>query len=529
MSRFLILSEGGDGVGLALRLKTEGHDARIWIRDPEAEQRGKGLVDCACEYQFGQTVVADCTGLGALLDKYREGDAKAFGGSSFADKLETDRDFAEEVMHRAEIDTPESVDCRTWDDAAKAVEELVTKGEKVVIKPSGTLSGVVPSYVASDAEDAVAMLEHFRRKHSGECNFSIQEFVEGIAVSTEGWFDGESWVDGMFNHTLERKHFLNGDLGPSGGCVGNVVWHCDSDDPLVRETLTKLTDLLREHRYVGPIDVNCVVNEEGVYALEFTPRFGYDAFPTLLHGLLEGSLGELIESCCSESTPRRYTVSLHDGFAAGIRLSLPPWPSENFHSDAGIPIRGFSEQDLRSFYPYEVSADESGILVSSGGYGTLGVMNGVGDTVGEAFARAYGACSRAKILNVQYRTDLGEVFVREFRELKQLLSGRKPGWVGVDLDGTLARYTRYRDEIGEPIVPMVNRVKKWIDQGKEVRVLTARVEPRDIQHEQTIRIHEWIKEHIGTPLEVTDRKDHEMIELYDDRVTQVEENTGVLV
>jgi len=51
------------------------------------------------------------------------------------------------------------------------------------------------------------------------------------------------------------------------------------------------------------------------------------------------------------------------------------------------------------------------------------------------------------------------------------------GWIGVDLDGTLAIYTELTPllKIGEPIPPMVDRVKRWIAEGHEVRIMTARM------------------------------------------------------
>lgn len=38
------------------------------------------------------------------------------------------------------------------------------------------------------------------------------------------------------------------------------------------------------------------------------------------------------------------------------------------------------------------------------------------------------------------------------------------GWIGVDLDGTLAEYLGWQGmgHIGEPIAPMVERVKAWL-------------------------------------------------------------------
>ena len=102
------------------------------------------------------------------------------------------------------------------------------------------------------------------------------------------------------------------------------------------------------------------------------------------------------------------------------------------------------------------------------------------------------------------------------------------GWIGVDLDGTLAEYDRWRgpDHIGNPIPAMVARVKDWLRTGHEVRIFTARVwnEPED--HPVTNQIQHWCLRHIGAMLPVTCMKDYGMIELWDDRAVQVIPNTG---
>lgn len=53
------------------------------------------------------------------------------------------------------------------------------------------------------------------------------------------------------------------------------------------------------------------------------------------------------------------------------------------------------------------------------------------------------------------------------------------GWIGVDLDGTIAEYHGWVSptHIGAPIPKMVERVKVWLSEGKEVRIFTARVFP----------------------------------------------------
>lgn len=525
MGKFLILSESGSGTGLGVRLTAEGHETKMKVFDSDYEGIGHGLVECPCEYTMGQTVVADCVGFGHVLEQFRDAGIPIFGGGIFADKLESDRELAEEVMRENNIDTPKSVGLRSWDDAKKAIKRLSQNSGRVVLKPAGALSGIVPSYVASDEEDALIMLKQFEKKFNQEPELTVQEYIKGVAVSTEGWFNGEEWAEGMFNHTIERKHFLCGDLGPSTGCTGNIVWPCPSDDPIVTQTLQKVTKTLRKHRYVGPIDINCVVNKEGVYGLEFTPRFGYDAFPSCLYSLCHFDFGSFVDTL---SCGRMASERLAQGFGAGVRIGLPPWPSEKFHGDVGVPLRGLEERDKQWFYPYEVALVEDE-LQSSKGFGILGVVNGHGETVTEAFSRCYEIISRLRIPELQYRIDLSKMCLKDYRELEQLLSGDSGEWLGVDLDGTLASYSGWSDDIGEPIPAMVQRVKRWLRDGKDVRILTARGSIDEGKWEQILKICAWSLEHLGETLEVTHEKDPLMTRLYDDRVRQVEANEGVLV
>lgn len=98
-------------------------------------------------------------------------------------------------------------------------------------------------------------------------------------------------------------------------------------------------------------------------------------------------------------------------------------------------------------------------------------------------------------------------------------------WIGVDLDGTLAEYPGWKgpEHIGAPIPLMLKRVKAWLAQGKRVKIFTARVHECP---EAEAAIQKWCAKHIGEVLEVTNRKDMKMMELWDDRAVQVVHNTG---
>jgi hypothetical protein len=120
-------------------------------------------------------------------------------------------------------------------------------------------------------------------------------------------------------------------------------------------------------------------------------------------------------------------------------------------------------------------------------------------------------------------------------------------WIGVDLDGTLARFAcdwqkDFRN-IGEPVPAMVDRVKGWLKEGKEVRIVTARADRMwrrnddktlsqlsDEDYAREIKaIEDWCFKYLGSRLPVTNCKDYNMEVLYDDRARQVEKDTGRLI
>lgn len=108
------------------------------------------------------------------------------------------------------------------------------------------------------------------------------------------------------------------------------------------------------------------------------------------------------------------------------------------------------------------------------------------------------------------------------------------GWIGIDLDGTLAEYLGWQGmgHIGEPIAPMVERVKAWLAEGKDVRIFTARVCSSQSQEDLDVFLREytrWCFQVFGRQLPVTSEKDWKMIKLWDDRCVQIMPNIGIMV
>ena len=98
------------------------------------------------------------------------------------------------------------------------------------------------------------------------------------------------------------------------------------------------------------------------------------------------------------------------------------------------------------------------------------------------------------------------------------------GWMGVELDGTLAYHTAGQplDVIGEPIAKMRMRVQQWLMTGMDVRLFTARAS----DPAQLPRIKAWLKQHQLEKMKITCEKDFAMSQFWDDRAVHVITNNG---
>lgn len=429
MSKFLFLSDTGDGLGLALRLKDKGHNVAAWLRDRRAKQNYDGLLYKPYKWKefldADTIVVYDSSGGGATGDRLRAEGHFVFMGSVFADSLELDRETAFGFMEQVGIKVPHSETFHDWEAGRSYAKSY--RG-RLAFKPSGELAkkntSGVGSYVAEDDTDMIEMLHYYEILSKGVTpEFELQEFVEGVAISTEGWFNGESFMV-PFNHTVERKQSMNNNLGPSGGCSGNLVWSWPiGTNHIIEEGIKRMEPVLADFNYVGPIDLNSIVNEEGVWALEFTPRFGYDALPAFLE-LFQGDIGDdLIAPLARNEKPKE--MVLKAGYGSALRVNVPPYPSDQFRHEGNVPLRGFERKDREHLFFYDVMFNDRNQLVSSPAYGAIVAVTGHGSTSDYAFEGPYEIAKRAKIPEKQYRTDLHTVLDNDIAKFNRLVQIRR--------------------------------------------------------------------------------------------------------
>src|SRR5437879_3382006 len=272
--RFCVASQFGEGAWIGWKLQGEGHDVSAVVTEERYAEALKGMVTMmpGSETYYPERydcVVFDATGMGEDADEARE-KVPTIGDSTLADQLEEDRIFGLEFMQKCGLLV---APWEAFDNHADGIRHIKKRDKRLVFKPIGEQDDKSTTYVSRDAADMVRYFDILFRS-AKVSKYILQDFVEGVEASTEVYINGQGYW--ALNHTIETKKFLNGELGPNTGCSGSLCWMARRDNALFEKGLKKCVAPLQEMGYVGPIDLNTISNPEGCWALEFTPRFGYD-------------------------------------------------------------------------------------------------------------------------------------------------------------------------------------------------------------------------------------------------------------
>lgn len=416
--KVLFLSKEGDGLGVAHKLAMEGHDVEVWVKEERFHRAGVGIVGRPKVWRprvpWADLVVCDMVGFGSHAELFAKLGKPTFCCDKLLDILELERGKCMELFKLAGIDIPETWHFPDIAEAKKLLDDIEWK-DGVVLKPEGNLS-TAKTMVLKERDS----YEWCLKQIPSGTPLIVQRVVQGIEVSTEGWFNGRDWLR-PFNHTFEEKRFLTGDLGPNTGCMGNVVITSRGrGNKLTSRTVERLTPLLKKIGYRGVVDVNCIVDEDKAYALEITSRLGYDAIEALMEGMEDGKVGDLL---FETATGVAKDLPIDNDPCIALRLSIPPWPSAKPSSDQwGEPILGLDEGVLRHFALTDVYL-EDGQYYTAGGDGVLGKVTAHGADLRQARERAYRTIEKISVSAKQYRVDIGK---RAGPQIEQL---RSQGWL----------------------------------------------------------------------------------------------------
>lgn len=429
--RFLGIGDAADLASLYLRLAEDGHEIKIYIGNPLCRGTLAGLVNQVADWQAELQWVRDAgrdgcilfenvgAGRGELQDRLRHDGFNVIGSSAYGARLENDRAYAQRILGELGLSTAGVFE---FAQAVEARRFIDRRPGRYVVKSNGPNAATfVGRHPAGVDVSAVLATDH----RYEESNLILMEFIEGIEMGVGAYFNGEDFLEPACLD-WEHKRFFPGDLGELTGEMGTVVTYSRSKSFFDR-TLAKMRALLKENGYCGYINLNTMVNESGIWPLEFTCRFGYPGY-AILDPLQRTSWADLFRLMLGRRAVRFET---EPGFAVGIVITTPPFPycREQVTEPIGLPVLfedDVSPADRRNLHYGEVGLS-GGALVTSGASGYTLVVTGTGDTIAVARDAANALAEKIIVPNARYRSDIGQ-------RLLQGDFGKLQAWGLIDSD-----------------------------------------------------------------------------------------------
>ena len=307
MAKILFVSYDGLIGDIAWQVIKEGHAAKYYIEHEEEREITAGFVpqttDWRAEVDGADVIVFDdVLGHGTLAAGLRARGKLVVGGTSYTDRLEDDRGFGQSELKAAGVNIIPQQDFTSFDDAIAFVR---SSPNRYVIKPSGeaqNMKGLLFVGEEEDGRDVIEVLEDYKRAWANQVlSFQLQRRILGVEVATGAFFNGREFVAPICVN-FEHKKLFPGDIGPSTGEMGTAMFWSEPNK-VFNQTLRRMEPALAREGYVGYIDVNCIVNANGVYPLEFTARFGYPTISIQQEGLLT-PMGELLQGLAAGTLTR---------------------------------------------------------------------------------------------------------------------------------------------------------------------------------------------------------------------------------
>jgi phosphoribosylamine--glycine ligase len=408
--KFLFNSLSGLIGDIAWQVSKEGHEVRYYIKDERERDIADGFVaksdNVEKDTEWADIVVFDDTlGQGEKAQQVRAMGKKVVGGTAYTDRLEDDRSFGQEELKKAGVNI---IPYKEFDSFDEAVEHVTQNPARYVIKPSGEAQNVKRRLFVGeedDGGDVIRMLEAYKKAFADEIKvFQLQRRVTGVEVAVGAFYNGKQFVHPI-NVNFEHKKLFPGNLGPPTGEMGtSMFWSMPNQ--LFNQTLQKMEPKLAEEGYVGYIDVNCIVNGNGIYPLEFTSRFGYPTISIQQAGMMT-PIGQFFWDIAGGNDPK---LRVKSGFQIGVRIVVPPFPfddKETFDSFSKNGAIVFKKPPADEFHIEDVKL-VNGQWVVAGTSGVILIVVGQGQTMKQAQAQVYSRIKNVLIPNMYYRTDIGD-------------------------------------------------------------------------------------------------------------------------
>jgi len=421
--KFLFVSWESLSGDLAWQIKKEGHEVKVYIKDPNNRDVYDGFLEKIESWEdqvdWADVIVFDDVGFGKWADELRKKGKLVVGGSAYTDNLEDNREFGQMEMSKVGMSI-----LPHWDfsDLATAIKFIRENPNRYVFKPNYTVGTGEDMHdllflgEEDDGKDILDILESDKKFLESKIkSFQLQKFASGVEIAVGAFFNGEDFIYPI-NVNFEHKRLFPGEIGPFTGEMGTAMYW-SQPNAVFNETLLKMKDQLKESGYVGYIDINCIANARGIFPLEFSSRFGYPTINIQMEGILT-PMGEFLYRLANKE---KFELKTKKGFQVGVVVALTPYISESVqessnYRDLSILFRR-PNPNLEGIHLGDVKLVDNQLRVA-GSSGYILIVTGSGQTVEETRKQTYSRVKNIRLQNMFYRVDIGTRWYQESDKLQ---------------------------------------------------------------------------------------------------------------
>lgn len=421
--KFLFVSKDSLSGDLAVQLLKEGHKVKFYFGDKYNRDVYDGFLEKVDSWKkfinWADVIIFDDENFGSHADKLRKNGKMVIGGSKYTDKLEIHRSFGQDELKKHGIKISF---IKNFNKYNRAIDFIKRKPDRYVFKPTGNnQSGDKRLIIISNQGDGSDLLEFLTQNRKSlekkTPRFVLQKFIDGVEIAVGAFFNGTDFVYPI-NVNFEHKHLFSKNLGPMTGEMGTLMFWSKSNK-IFRSTLGKFRGSLRKCNYIGYIDLNCIVNESGIFPLEFTSRFGYPTIQIQLAGILDKAGNWLFKL----AKGKKFRLATRKGFQIGVVVATPPLLSEGDDMKTvkifrDISIHFKNSKKSKNVHIGDIKKDKNDIWRIAGSSGWCLVVTGAGKTIANARMKAYKEIKNIVIPYMFYRGDIGSRWSKDSKKLR---------------------------------------------------------------------------------------------------------------
>ena len=398
------------------------------------------LVEFAKEKEIDYTIVGPedplCMG---LVDRFQANDLKVFGVNKKASKFESSKTYCKNFLEKYGIKTAAYLKSEDKEEILSYGEKLIKEKGKLVLKRDG-LAGGKGVFI-------IDKLSEFRKKVNEILTMDkfliIEEFIDGFEMSLLALTDSSTIIP--LPTAKDHKKIYDREIGPNTGGMGTYAPNVEAEafkEKISEEILPKILEGFKKENidYRGVLFIGFMINESGIYVLEFNVRFGDPETQVVLE-LIDNDILDLLMKTSSKKLDQ-VKLEINDKKAVCLVLASEGYPQSY---EVSNEIR--FDEGIKSKIIHAGTKKEEGKILTAGGR-VLNILS-VSDSFDEAIARAYEDSEKIHFDGKYYRKDIGPSVKRVYVKKKDAydfesknLREKIQNSLGINLQG-IKIYKRY--------------------------------------------------------------------------------------